>query len=420
MTDWQQDHDAYWAAIDAAVRAARLEAPVLAIDAIALEHNIADLRRRAGLDSAHRAGGVPIRVASKSLRIRSVISDILRRDGFAGVLAYSVDEAHWLATAAEVPDVLLGYPSVSTAAIARLIADDTARSRVTLLVDAPQQLDAIDAAVSPTAREPVRVAIDLDASLRYAGGRVHLGVRRSPVHTVAQARDLARTIVGRRGFALVGVMSYEAQVAGVANDASGTALRNRAVGVVQSRSMAELIKRRGKAVRAIREIADLEFVNAGGTGSIEATAADPSVTDIAAGSGFFGGHLFDGYAHFRPAPAMGFGLDVVRRPAHDIVTTLGGGWIASGPPADDRLPRPVWPRGLSYVGTEAAGEVQTPLRGAAAERMEIGDRVWFRHTKSGEPAEHVNEVAIIDRGADGGPRVIDVVPTYRGEGKAFL
>ncbi|MFT4201754.1 alanine racemase [Gordonia sp. (in: high G+C Gram-positive bacteria)] len=411
-TAWLDDPEAYWAAIDAAVRAARLAAPVLALDAIALEHNIADLRRR--------AGGVPIRVASKSLRVRSVISDVLRRDGFAGVLAFTVPEARWLATTAEVPDVLLGYPSTAVGAIAGLIGDDVARSRVTLLVDSTEHLDLIDAAVPPTAREPVRVAIDLDASLRYARGRVHLGVRRSPVHTVAQARGLAREITRRPGFALVGVMSYEAQVAGVANDAEGSALRNRAIGVVQSRSMAELVERRGKAVRAIGEYADLEFVNAGGTGSLEATAADRSVTDIAAGSGFFGGHLFDGYAHFRPAPAMGFGLDVVRRPTRDIVTTLGGGWIASGPPGPDRLPRPVWPRGLSYVGTEAAGEVQTPLRGAAARRMEIGDRVWFRHTKSGEPAEHANEVAIIDREADGGPRVIDVVPTYRGEGKCFL
>lgn len=410
-TAWSTDPQAYWTAIDAAVRAARLPSPVLALDALALEHNIADLARR--------AGGVPIRVASKSLRVRSVISDILRRDGFAGVLAYTVDEARWLATAAEVPDVLLGYPSVSAAAIGGLLADDVARSRVTLLVDSTDHLDFIDSVVAPAVRGPVRVAIDLDASLRYAGGLVHLGVRRSPVHSVAQARELARAIVNRPGFALVGVMSYEAQVAGLANNADG-ALRNQAIDVLQARSMRELIKRRGKAVAAIREYADLEFVNAGGTGSLEATATDPSATDIAAGSGFFGGHLFDGYSHFQPAPAMGFGLDVVRRPAADIITVLGGGWIASGPPAPDRLPKPVWPEGLSYVGTEAAGEVQTPLRGAAARRLDLGDRVWFRHTKSGEPAEHANEVAIIDRGADGGPRVIDVVPTYRGEGKCFL
>lgn len=409
---WQRDPETYWRSIDAAARAARLDSPALVIDRLALEYNIADLRRR--------AGGVPIRVASKSVRVRSVIGDVLDRDGFAGVLAYSVDEARWLATELDVPDVLMGYPTTSRGAIGRLIADDTARERVTLLVDSAAQLDLIDSVVSPGRRGAVRIAIDLDASLRFVFGLVHIGVRRSPVHRVSDAASLARTIAHRPGFSLVGVMSYEAQVAGVGNGVDGADLKNRIVGVMQDQSMSELRRRRGAAIAAIREHADLHFVNAGGTGSLEETAKDASVTDIAAGSGFFGGHLFDNYRHFRPAPAMAFGLDVVRRPARNIVTCLGGGWVASGPAAPDRLPKPVWPQGLSYIGTEAAGEVQTPLRGDAARAVGIGDRVWFRHTKSGEAAEHVNEVAIIDRDADGGPRVADVVPTYRGEGKSFL
>lgn len=409
---WHEDPENYWRGIDAAARAARLDSPALIIEQTALRHNIDDLRRR--------AGGVPIRVASKSLRVRSVIGDILACDGFAGVLAYSVDEARWLATELDAPDVLMGYPTTSRGPIGRLIADDVARERVTLLVDSVEQLDLIDSVAAPGQRGTVRIAIDLDASLRFAFGLVHIGVRRSPVHRVAQAQSLARAIVDRPGFALVGVMSYEAQVAGVGNHVAGARLKNRVVGVMQERSMAELRHRRGQAIAAIANHAELEFVNAGGTGSLEATARDTSVTDIAAGSGFFGGHLFDNYAHFQPAPAMAFGLDVVRRPARHIVTCLGGGWIASGPAAPDRLPKPVWPQNLSYLGTEAAGEVQTPLRGAAAAQLAIGDRVWFRHTKSGEAAEHVNEVAIIDRDADGGPRVIDVVPTYRGEGKSFL
>ncbi|MFW0791438.1 alanine racemase [Gordonia sp. CPCC 205333] len=409
---WQSDPDTYWRSIDAAARAARLDSPALIIDQGALEHNIADLRRR--------AGGVPIRVASKSLRVRSVIGDILSRDDFAGVLAYSVDEARWLATELGIPDVLMGYPTTSRGAIGRFLADDIARERVTLLVDSTEHLDLIDSVGAPGQRGTVRIAIDLDASLRLAFGLVHIGVRRSPVHRPADAEALARAIAERPGFKLVGVMSYEAQVAGVGNQVAGARVKNRVVATMQDRSMSELRKRRGAAIAAISRHAELEFVNAGGTGSLEETATDSSVTDIAAGSGFFGGHLFDNYAHFHPAPAMAFGLDVVRRPTPNIITCLGGGWIASGPAAPDRLPKPVWPQELSYIGTEAAGEVQTPLRGEAAHGRNLGDRVWFRHTKSGEAAEHANEVAIIDRDADGGPRVVDVVPTYRGEGKSFL
>jgi len=106
---------------------------------------------------------------------------------------------------------------------------------------------------------------------------------------------------------------------------------------------------------------------------------------------------------------------VVRRPTAGIATLLGGGWIASGPPSSDRLPQPVWPQGLRMLPREAAGEVQTPVTGPAARDLAIGDRVWMRHTKAGELSEHVNEFAVVDGGS-----VVDTVPSYRGEGKAFL
>ncbi|KNA93268.1 alanine racemase [Gordonia sp. w5E2] len=409
---WSTDPDGYYAGIDAAVRDAGLDAPTLALDLAALEHNIADLTAR--------AAGVPIRLASKSLRVRSIIDDVVARDGFAGLLAYDVAEAQWLATESNIDDVLLGYPSVRRAALADLLADDVALTRVTLLVDDVAQLDVIDSVVSPAHRSAVRVAIDLDASLRLFGGRVHLGVRRSPVHDADAALTLARAIVARPGFALVGVMSYEAQVAGVADDVDGKPLMNRATRAMQRVSMLELRRRRGAIISSLRELADIEIVNAGGTGSLEETARDGSVTDIAAGSGLFGGHLFDGYRRFQPAPALMFGLDVTRRPAPKIITCAGGGWIASGPPAPDRLPRPVWPAGLSYVGTEAAGEVQTPLTGDAASTLVPGDRVWFRHTKSGEVCERARTVALIGRDQNGQARVDDLVPTYRGEEKCYL
>jgi D-serine deaminase-like pyridoxal phosphate-dependent protein len=403
---WTADPDNYWGGVDRAVREhGAPDGPLAVLELTALRHNVADIRAR--------AGGVPIRIASKSIRVRSVIEQILAVDGFAGVLAYDLAEAHWLATAGGVTDVLVGYPSPNPLAIAALAADPVAAARVTLLVDSVEQLGLIGRAIANVAGG-VRLAIDLDASYKtpLLG---HIGVRRSPVRTVGQAVALAREIDRRHKMTLVGVMSYEAQVAGVGNAVPGKRLHNKIIGDMQRRSMIELIERRSAVVAAIREFADLEFVNAGGTGSIEATALDPSVTDIAAGSGFFGGHLFDNYAQFKPAPAMSFALTVAREPARGIVTCLGGGWIASGPPGPDRLPLPVWPPGLTYLSREAAGEVQTPLQGKAARRMSIGDRVWLRHTKSGELSEHVTTVLVVD-----GDTVVGEVPTYRGEGKCFL
>ena len=392
----------YWPTLTRAT--AHLDTPVAALHLGALRYNIRDM-----LD---RAAGTPIRVATKSLRVRSVIEAILAVPGYQGVLAYTLPEALWLAET--VDDVVVAYPTVDRGAIQRLATSPDLAARVTLMVDSVAQLDVVDAVLPPGRRETIRVCLELDASWD-APVLGHLGVWRSPVHTPEQARAVAIDIVSRPGFALVGMMGYEAQIAGIGDLPAGKPVNARLNQWMRHRSIPELAARRRAAVAAVRQVADLEFVNGGGTGSIESTHADASVTDIAAGSGFFGGHLFDHYSSFTPAPAAAFALSVVRKPSAETATLLGGGWVASGPPGTDRLPKLVWPQGLELVSREMAGEVQTPVTGPAATSLSVGDRVWLRHTKSGELSEHVNDVAIVD-----GDRVVDIVPTYRGDGKAFL
>lgn len=389
----------YWDAMSRALN--DVSGPLAAINLEALRYN--------ALDLVVRAGGVPIRVASKSVRVREVLDAVLALPGYRGVLAFTLPEALWLAETMD--DIVLGYPTADRAAISALIADETAASRVKLMVDDLAQLDLVDAVAPAGARPEIRVAIDADASWR-APGLGHIGVLRSPVHEAAEVAALARSIAARPGFRLVGLMMYEAQIAGQ-GDATGSG--DAVIRWMQRRSAAELLDRRGAIVSSLRDIAPLEFVNGGGTGSLELTASDQAVTEVTAGSGLLAGHLFDGYRAFDPAPAAAFALEVVRKPAPDVATVLGGGWIASGPPLESRQPRAVWPDGLRMAPREGAGEVQTPLRGAAARDLRVGDRVWFRHSKSGELAERVDRYHVIE-GADR----VGELPTYRGEGRTFL
>ena len=127
------------------------------------------------------------------------------------------------------------------------------------------------------------------------------------------------------------MMAYEAQIAGVGDRPPGKPLLRLALPVVQALSARELARRRGEIVDAVRSIAPLRFVNGGGTGSIERTAAEPAVTEVAAGSGLFGPTLFDTYRAFKPRPAALFALPVVRKPSPKLATALGGGYPASGP-----------------------------------------------------------------------------------------
>ncbi|MEU8296257.1 alanine racemase [Micromonospora sp. NPDC048909] len=386
---------------------AHLDPPYAVVDLTAFDANASAL---AGL-----AAGKPVRLASKSVRSRELITRALHRSGWRGVLAFTLPEAIWLVRAGVADDVLVAYPTVDRGALAELAADPALAAAVTVMVDGTDQLDLIDTVRAPDQRAELRVCLDLDASWRPLGGRVHVGVRRSPVHSARAAGALAATVAGRAGFRLVGLMAYEAQIAGLGDAPPGQALLGRAIRLAQRRSYRELVARRGAAVAAVREHADLEFVNGGGTGSVAATSADPAVTEVTAGSGLYGPTLFDAYRAWRPTPAAYFACAVVRRPAPDLATVLGGGWIASGAAAASRLPRPVLPAGLTLLGAEGAGEVQTPLAGAAAATLRVGDRVWFRHAKAGELGEHVNELHLVE-----GDAVVATVPTYRGEGHAFL
>lgn len=396
--EWQ-DTARYWPRLSDAT--AHLPAPVAVIDLDALRYNAMDL--------LVRSGGLPIRVASKSVRVRAVLDAVLQLPGFRGILAFTLAEALWLSETHD--DIVLGYPTVDRPSLERLAADETAARRITLMVDDPSQLDFIDSVAAPGQRPEIRVAIDADASLRSAA-LGHIGVRRSALFSAGEVAAFAREIVRRPGFRLVGLQMYEAQIAGQGDDAGADAPLIR---MVQARSRTELRERRAAIATALAEITPLEFLNGGGTGSLEFTGSDESLTEASAGSGLLGGHLFDGYRSFRPAPASAFAFDVVRRPTRDIATVLGGGWIASGPALASRQPLPVWPQGLRTLPREAAGEVQTPLQGRSAAQLQLGDRVWFRHAKSGEPAERIDRYHLVS-----GTEVIDELPTYRGEGKAFL
>lgn len=398
VSPWR-DGERFWRRMSEAT--AELPAPVAVISQEALAFNARDMLAR--------AAGVPIRVASKSVRVRGVLDAVLRLPGYRGILAFTLAEALWLAE--DHDDVVVAYPTADREALARLAADEGLAARVTLMVDSEEQLDLVDAVVAPVRRPALRIAVDVDASW-LAPGLGHIGVRRSPLFTVGDVTGLAHRISRRAGFELVGLQMYEAQIAGQADGHGAQAL---AVRWMKRRSGEELRARRPHIVRAVSDIAPLEFVLGGGTGSLEYTARDSSVTEITAGSGLLAGHLFDGYRGFAPAPASAFAVDVVRRPAADIATVLGAGWIASGAPGTSRLPRPVWPAGLRLEAREGAGEVQTPLRGSTARALSPGDRVWFRHAKSGELAERAAEFALLHEG-----RIVDMLPGYRGEGRAFL
>ena len=341
-----------WARLNDAVAAhpEPLPTPLMVVDLDAFDANADDLVRR--------AGGTPIRVASKSVRVPALLSRVLARDGFHGVLGYTLAEALWLEEQGICDDIVVAYPTVDRGALGRLVASPSAAGHITLMVDDVAQLDVVDS-VRASQAVPVRVAIDVDAGLRM--GRQHVGPKRSPLYDADDVVLLAKEIGSRRGFRLVGAMTYEGQVAGVQDEVPTQRARSAVVRRIKSLSMTQLEVRRREVADALRaDGVELEFWNAGGTGSVEATVADRVVTEVAAGSGLLAPTLFDHYQSFDPRPAAYFGLPVTRRPSPEIATVHGGGLIASGPAGKDRLPTPWAP------GRAAPDRARGRRRGADA------------------------------------------------------
>ncbi len=387
---------------------AAVEAPFAFVDLDALAANSAQM--------LGRAGGKPIRVASKSLRCRALLERILPSDpGFEGLMTFTLPETLWLAEHG-FENLLLAYPTADTGALGELALRSVANpdGAPIVMVDCVEHLDAIESVLGAGAA-PVRVCVDLDASWWWLGGRVKVGPKRSPVHTVEQAVALAQEIERRPQLTLAALMAYEGQIAGVGDRPPGRRMRGSAIRFMQRRSAAELAQRRAAVVSAIGEFAELPIVNGGGTGSLELTGAEDAVTEVTAGSGFYAPALFDHYSRFSLTPAAGFALPIVRKPAPGVATALGGGYLASGGGDPARLPVPWLPAGLRLDPEEGAGEVQTPLLGAPAAGLSIGDRVYMRHAKAGELCERFDVLHLVEGG-----EIVDIVPTYRGEGKSFL
>jgi D-serine deaminase-like pyridoxal phosphate-dependent protein len=372
-----------------------------------------DLLRANIRQTLARAGAKRIRLASKSIRAVALIEKILAASPlFQGVMCFTVPEAVWLSRRG-LDNLLLGYPCWHAEQIRAICHEVRQGKTIVLMIDSAEHAEHA-AAIAGAEGVTLPVCLDLDMALDLPG--LHFGVWRSSVRTRADALHVFAAIERTRHLRLDGVMGYEAQIAGVGDNAPNQRAKNALIRVLQRRSVRLVAERRAAVVRALTDRgAQLRFVNGGGTGSLESTTREDLVTEATVGSGFFAPALFDTYRAFRYLPAAGFALEIVRRPRSDLYTCLGGGYVASGSAGPDKLPRPYLPFGAALLPLEGAGEVQTPIRYQGEESLVLGDPIFMRHSKAGELCEHFNTLLLVADGA-----VVGEVPTYRGEGQAFL
>jgi D-serine deaminase-like pyridoxal phosphate-dependent protein len=360
-----------------------------------------------------RAGTKALRVASKSIRCAPILKRIFASSPrMKGILGYSPKEALFLSEKG-FDDIVIGYPTLQPALIRPLLKESARGKRITFMVDLFEHAVLLNVLAKDLG---VQAGVCLDVDMSYALFCRHLGAWRSSLSTKEQIASLAQRLLELPFVRIDGLMGYEAQIAGVPDRLKGRHFKNLLIRLLKALSKPDVARRRKDAVDVLahRGIA-LGFVNAGGTGSLESSSAEDWVSEVTAGSGFYGPHLFNAYRGFSPKPALGFALEVARNPRPGVYTLSGGGYVASGTPGWEKLPSPYLPAGVRLSPTEGAGEVQTPVFYKGKEMLSLGDPVFFRHAKAGELLEHFNSLYLVSNG-----RVVDEIPTYRGEGQAFL
>ncbi len=381
--------------------------PTVVVDLDAFDRNVQHAADLIG------DGGHTLRLATKSVRVPALIRRVLAHGPpFTGLMCFSAHEAAALAGEG-LDDLLVAYPTADAADLEALRALHEAGADVKLMVDGLGQLAAISRAMAGV-DAPFRVVLDVDMSLRVAG--VHMGVRRSPLRDVGEVAQLLQRVTELPHVTPIGLMGYEAQVAGLGDRNPFKPLMNPVYRWVRSRSVREVARRRAELAAAFEAAGlSLELFNGGGTGSLDSTPAEAHLTEVTMGSGLLCSHLFDYYSGVRFEPACFFALRVSRSSDPGFVTCLGGGYVASGEPGWDKVPLPHSPPGLKLLGAEGCGEVQTPLKVPPGVELGPGDVVLFRHAKAGELAERFDRYVLVSRS-----EIVDRVPTYRGSGWCFL
>lgn len=382
----------------------QLEKPFAFVNLDAFDENLQSL--------VSRSNQKAIRVATKSIRCTDLFKRIFEKATINRWMCFTMEEAVHLSQQG-FDDLLVAYPSVQEKYVKQVCEAIKNGKHIILMTDTLFHLEKLNEFAQ---QENVVLPICADVDVSYDLLGIHFGVYRSSLNSKEKMEAYFSSVKNYPNLKLDGVMTYDAQIAGVGDNQNGKAAFNQAIRFLKKKSIPKIQQRRKEVLDILRKYdLSIRFFNGGGTGSLESTAFDNSVSEVTFGSGLYQSTLFDQYTNFSHKPAAGFVLEICRNPQQNIYTCLGGGYIASGSAGNEKLPSVVFPEQAKLVKDEGAGEVQTPLVCKHELDLEKHNFAIFRHAKAGELCERFNELHLLSKG-----KLVEKVKTYRGEGKCFL
>lgn len=381
-----------------------LERPFAWLDMNALDANIKFINQR--------VRDKKIRIATKSIRSVQVLNYLGEMlENVSGFMTFTASETCYLLENG-FDHLLIGYPVWEEKSVLTIFDYIKKGYDVCFMIDDIRQAKWLNALAK---RSNLEIGICIDINLSIELPIIYFGTRRSSIKNIKDLKELLESLQKLSHLQINGVMGYEAQLAGV-GDIPIQKWKRPIIQQLQKTSRKQVAKFRNDAVDIIlSKMNELEFVNGGGSGSIDFTSQCPEVTEITVGSAFFNPALFDQYSALNLQPAAGFALRITRNPEANVVVCHGGGYIASGAISIDKQPVLYEKGKFEFFALEGAGEVQTPLKMTTKETMKLGDTIYFRHAKAGELCERFTKLEAVRDGQH-----INSFKTYRGSGKCFL
>lgn len=359
---------------------------------------------------------LPFRIATKSIRSPQFIEWIFQHCPRFGnrLMAYRVREALFLLKSLPQCDVLVAYPSLERTELEEVCRylKEYPKTKLTLMVSSKNHVELL----SLLAREnQITIRVCIDVSVKTFGV---FGASRTAIETPGQLESFILLLLRHPSLKLVGLMGYEAQIAGLPDNTPDQFFRNHTIGFLKKQSIKKIHALRQKYLDVYRKVFknELEFFNGGGSGSLDTSAKDQALTELTVGSGLICPRQFLYYHNLREKiqPAVFFALRVTTQIDANRFQCTSGGFIASGVPQDkSKLPLVVYPFDTDFDKQEGCNETVSMVR-APKHKLREGDLVYCIHGKAGELFERFPEIIAIHDA-----KVIGRFPTYVGEGKFF-
>lgn len=356
--------------------------------------------------------GKKVRLATQSIRSLHVLKFLLQKlgDDCSGLMCFHLDELLWLSDHLNT-HFLMGYPQQPNQRQAERLAEKIKQGlRIVQMVDSIDQMKHLDLLAQKN-EVTFEVCLDLELSFKFPGFKI--GGWHSSLNKIDKVDEILRAVREFRHLKLVGIRGYEAQLAGLGDEFENP-LKSLWVALLKKLSQKKMYRLRAYATQRASKENSIEFINGGGTGTIEMTSGDPAITEVAVGSGFYSPALFDSFQD-KYFPSLGYAMAVQRTPSENVLTVHGGGYVGSGNIGKEKAPVILSPKGAELIESEMAGEIQTPIIYRGLQKIQIGDPIFFRHSKAGELLERFQSVYVISEN-----QIIDEWKSYRGDGQCFI